>query len=79
MSLSCLWSLVASLSARSVGDGGPHDVHHSLPADCQSGPGGLEASNMGLQLVLHVSPRICRFIQEESVVPVDDRMDFFFL
>lgn len=43
------------LSGRSTGYGGPHDVHHSLPADGQSGPGGLEAPDVGLQLVVHVS------------------------
>lgn len=41
--------------SRSVGDGSPHDVHHSLPADSQSGPRGLETSDVGLQLVIHVS------------------------
>lgn len=43
------------LCARPAGYGGPHDVHHSLPADGQSGPRRLEASVVGLQLVLHVS------------------------
>lgn len=41
--------------SRSVGDGSQHDVHHSLPADSQSGPRGLETSDVGLQLVIHVS------------------------
>lgn len=63
----CVW-----VCCRSVGYGGPHDVHHSLPAHCQSGPRGLEASDMGLQLVIHVSSHtaLCTHIHGGFMLPV---------
>lgn len=53
-----VYFLSRTLCVRPVGYGGPHDVHHGLPVDGQSGPRGLEASVVGLQLVLHVSPNL---------------------
>lgn len=66
------------LSGRSVGYGGPHDVHHSLPADCQPGPRGLETSNVGLQLVVHVSSLTAFDNLQISVAPANCRMLCFY-
>lgn len=39
---------------RPLWDGRPHDVYHHIPAGCRYGSGGLEAQDVGLQLVLCV-------------------------
>ena len=70
-------SVCVSVCCRSVGYGGPHDVHHSLPAHRQSGPRGLETSDMGLQLVIHVSSHtaLCTHTHTRRVcVTSDDTM-----
>lgn len=42
---------------RSSWDGGPYDVHHSISDDSHCGPQRLEASVLGLRLVICVSGR----------------------
>lgn len=57
-----VWNSVCALVHRSPRYGSTHDVHYSVPADRQSGPGGLEATELGLQLVLHVRPLMSCFL-----------------
>ena len=50
----CIYHAFLFAFVRSSRHGGPHDVYHGLSAHGQPGPGGLETTDMGLQLVIHV-------------------------
>ncbi len=58
---------LCALLHRSSRYGSTHDVHYSVPADRQSGPGGLEATELGLQLVLHVRPLMSCFLSSRLI------------
>lgn len=57
-----LRNLYLNFVYRSSWYGSTHDVHNSIPVNRKSGPGRLETTKLGLQLVLYVSTNIIRII-----------------